>query len=102
QWMRFSRFVPVLLYKPDIFHIQWAGKLNRWVFLKEAYGCHLILSLRGTQINISPKVRPELAKSYVDYFPEVSSFHAVCETIKEETLKYGVSPNKIQTIYTLL
>ncbi|MFC5195468.1 glycosyltransferase family 4 protein [Bizionia hallyeonensis] len=102
QWMRFSRFVPVLLYRPEVFHIQWAGKLDRWVFLRDAYGCKLVLSLRGTQINISPQVRPELAEMYVRHFPKVSGFHAVCDTIKQEVLQFGVDAERIRTIYSVL
>ncbi|RSK40505.1 glycosyltransferase family 4 protein [Mangrovimonas spongiae] len=102
QWMRFSRFVPVLLHQPHVFHLQWAKKLSRWLFLQDAYGCKLVLSLRGTHIHISPKADVALAQSYYDYFPKVDTFHAVSQDMKTEALSYGATADNVKTIYTIL
>jgi len=52
QWLRFSRFVPVLLHAPDIFHLQWTSRIDRWLFLKSAYPCQIVVSLLGSQAAI--------------------------------------------------
>ncbi|MDO1501075.1 glycosyltransferase family 4 protein [Winogradskyella maritima] len=100
KWMRFSRFVPVLLYRPDIFHLQWANELDRWVFLKDAYGCKLVVSLLGTHINISPKVKPDLKRMYLTYFKAVDAFQSVSEDLVEELRAYGVESTKVRVIRT--
>lgn len=102
KWMRFSRFVPVLIHQPDIFNVQWAKKISRWMFLQEAYGCKLVLSLRGTHMTISPISIPGLAKSYTDNFPKIDGFHAVSESLKLKAIKYSASEKKIKTIHTIL
>ncbi|WP_338733338.1 glycosyltransferase family 4 protein [Mangrovimonas cancribranchiae] len=102
QWMRFSRFVPVLLHQPDVFHLQWAKKLSRWMFLQDTYGGKLVLSLRGTHIHISPKADVALAQSYYDYFPKVDAFHAVSQDMKTEALFYGATVDNVKTIFTIL
>lgn len=102
KWMRFSRFVPVLLYAPDIFHLQWATKLNRWVFLKRAYNCKIVLSLLGTHINISPKTNKGLALMYKNYFPKVDAFHVISKAVEGEVISFGVKPESVHLIYTAI
>ena len=102
KWIRFSRFIPVLLYRPDVFHLQWAVKINRWLFLKKAYNCKIVLSLLGTHINISPKIDLELKYTYEQCFPNVDAFHAVSKTLAKEATRYGVNPDVIRVIHTIV
>lgn len=90
---------PVLWYKPDIFHIQWAKGLNEWIWVKE-FGIKLVLSLRGAHINYSPVADKNLAEMYKTYFPEVDAFHAVSKAIASEAATYNANPGKIKVVYS--
>ncbi|HEY9169191.1 MAG TPA: glycosyltransferase family 4 protein [Lutibacter sp.] len=100
QW--WSRYAPVLLYLPDIFHIQWAKDLEKWHFLKEKLGCKIVLSLLGSHINYSPITDNKLALKYKQLFPEIDVFHAVSEAIALEAEKYGAVSAKIKLIHSPL
>lgn len=102
QWMRFSRFIPVLLYQPDIFHLQWASEINRWMFLKTAIRCKIIVSLRGSNINNLPREDSKIAERYRSYFPYVDAFHSVSDAIKQEAQLYGAHESRIVKIHSIL
>lgn len=102
KWNLWSRYVPVAMHLPDIFHIQWAKDLEYWLFLKSAFGTKIILSLLGSHINYSPKVDKVLAESYRKNFQHVDVFHGVSEAIIREAQLYKVNPKKCHLIYTQL
>ncbi len=95
-----SRLVPVILHKPNIFHIQWAKDIKQWVFLKDKFGVKLLLSLRGAHINYSPIADVELANTYKALFPKVDRFHAVSKAIAIEAQKYQADKEKIEVIHS--
>ena len=90
---------PVLWYRPDVVHIQWAKSLEEFMWV-QGFGMKVVLSLRGGHINYSPLANPVLAASYQKNFPKVDSFHAVSEAIGKEAQKYAALPQKIRTIYS--
>lgn len=95
-----QRFGPVILYQPDIFHVQWAKAVGEWVFLKERFGVKLVVSLRGTHINYSPLADSELASMYRKVLPSYDAYHAVSDAIAQQGVNYGMIPEKIKTIYS--
>jgi len=92
-----STYIPVLYYKPEIFHIQWAKAVADWVWLKE-FNIKVVVSLRGAHINYSPITIPGLADTYRKYFPLADGFHAVSNAIGYEAEKYGA--HNIKTVYS--
>jgi colanic acid/amylovoran biosynthesis glycosyltransferase len=60
--------------------------------------CPVILSLRGTQINVSPLADKKLTFLYKQYFPRINRFHAVSQSISKEAEKYGADINQITVI----
>ncbi|WP_431135836.1 glycosyltransferase family 4 protein [Psychroserpens mesophilus] len=94
-----TKCYPVLWYKPDIFHIQWAKNLEYWSWVQE-FNIKLILSLRGAHINYSPIADRGLANLYRNYFPKVDGFHAVSKAIAYEAEKYKAQPEKIKVVYS--
>ncbi|WP_242091607.1 glycosyltransferase family 4 protein [Aestuariivivens sediminicola] len=100
RWYVLSRLVPVIIHKPDIFHIQWAKDIRQWMFLKDRFGAKLVLSLRGAHINYSPIADVELANTYKELFPKVDRFHAVSKAIAIEAQKYHVDKEKIEVIHS--
>jgi len=95
-----SQYLPVLLHRPDIFHLQWAKAIEKWHFLSPLFGIKVVLSLRGAHINYSPLVDPQLAAAYRRYLPEVDGFHAVSEHIGREAQTYGARPERIRVCYS--
>lgn len=98
QWVWFTKFLPIVLYKPDIFHIQWAKDVGTYYFLKDVIGCKIFVSLLGTHINYSPLIDMSLRKQYLEYFPKVDAFHAVSDAIAMEATKYGANAKNIKVI----
>lgn len=94
------RELPVVLYLPDVFHVQWAKAAADWFFLKELFSVKLAMSLRGAQINYSPVLDPRLANIYREYFPRYDKFHAVSNAIAKEASLYGADEDKIKVIYS--
>lgn len=94
-----SRVLPVLWFNPDVFHVQWAKSLSKWIFLRE-FGIKIAVSLRGAHINYSPITDPVLAMEYKKCFPLVHGFHAVSEAIASEAAKYGAEPSKMKVVYS--
>lgn len=82
----------------DVLHIQWAKSVVNYSELVKYINCKVILSLRGTHINVSPVVDNRLANLYRTYFPLVDKFHAVSYAIAKEANKYGAEMHKISII----
>jgi colanic acid/amylovoran biosynthesis glycosyltransferase len=93
-----SRILPMLIHKPDIFHIQWAKTLQKFFWIKTLINAKVVVSLRGGQINYSPVADIELAESFRKYFPKVDHFHAVSESIVKEARQYGLNPDRASVI----
>ena len=103
NWIQFlnrsCRVFSPFLDNLDIFHIQWAKTLADYPEFIEQLDCPIILSLRGSHINYSPLANEHLANGYKKYFPKVSGFHAVSDSIARETEIYGADLRKITIIY---
>nr|WP_321233397.1 glycosyltransferase family 4 protein [uncultured Psychroserpens sp.] len=93
------KFYPVLWYKPDIFHLQWAKGIKDWLWVQD-FGIKLVLSLRGSQINHSPIADKKLAAMYAENFPKVDGFHAVSNAIALEAENYAAQSEKISVVYS--
>lgn len=93
------KYYPVLWYKPDIFHIQWAKGIYDWMWVQK-FGIKIIVSLRGTHINHTPITEPNIADLYRLHFPHIKGFHAVSRAIAREAQKYGAEPDKIKVVYS--
>jgi colanic acid/amylovoran biosynthesis glycosyltransferase len=100
RWIWFSKFLPIVLYRPDIVHVQWARDLDFYYFLKERFNMKLIVSLRGAHINYTPIIEPRIAQLYRHSFPNIDAFHAVSVAISKEALHYGADPDKISLIHS--
>ena len=99
-WKTWQRHLPVILYLPNVFHLQWALGTEYWIFLKKLYGVKFVVSLRGAHINYSPLFDPKLKIAYQQSFPLVDAFHAVSKAIGKETCLYGATANQINVIYS--
>ncbi|WMI69850.1 glycosyltransferase family 4 protein [Mangrovimonas sp. YM274] len=98
KWIWFTKFLPIILYRPDVFHIQWARDLEFYWFLKEQFDIKIVVSFLGSHINYSPIVQPYMGQIYKEVFPLVDGFHAVSKAIALEGQKYGANSSKIKLI----
>ncbi len=94
-----SKYLPVLWYKPDVFHLQWVKGVGEWQWV-QAFDIKLVVSLRGAQINYEPIANPKVAELYLRFFPFVDGFHAVSSAIAKEALKYGAASGKLCVVYS--
>jgi len=96
--IRCCKVLPPLLDNLDIFHIQWAKTLVQYPEFIAKFTCPIVLSLRGTHINVSPLSDEHIASTYKKYFPKIHGFHAVSRSISKEAEKYGADINDITVI----
>lgn len=102
RWIWFTKFLPIVLYKPDILHLQWARDLEFYYFMQSKLGIKLLVSLRGAHINYTPIVEPRMSKIYQETFPHITAFHAVSEAIKKQAVAYGALASHIKVIHSPL
>ncbi|WP_274475879.1 glycosyltransferase family 4 protein [Mangrovimonas aestuarii] len=102
KWVWFTKFLPIVLYKPDILHLQWARDIEFYGFLQDDFNIKLVLSLRGAHINYTPILQPMIADIYRNTFPKVKGFHAVSNAISKEAQAYGAEISKIRMIHSPL
>lgn len=100
KWIWFTKFLPIILYKPDVFHMQWARDMEFYTFLKTRYNIPIVLSFRGAHINYTPIIEPNVALLYKRTFTAVNQFHAVSNAIAKEALKYGNIKKRTQVIHS--
>lgn len=98
RWIWFTKFLPIVLHKPDILHLQWARDLEFYYFMQSQLGIKIVVSLRGAHINYTPIVEPRMAEIYRQTFPFITAFHAVSEAIAQEASLYGTDIKRIKVI----
>ncbi|SDH87361.1 glycosyltransferase family 4 protein [Winogradskyella thalassocola] len=100
RWVWFTKVLPIILHKPDVFHIQWAKDVAFYTVLQDAFGIPIVVSLRGAHINYTPIVDLSTAIIYKQEFPKIKAFHAVSKAIGEEVKLYGAKAPSIHTIHS--
>lgn len=100
QWNWYCKLLPIVLYRPDVLHVQWAKGIADFMPLQDVFNISIVLSLRGTHINQSPVTHPNIARMYGEVFPKIKAFHAVSEAIGIEAQRYGAKANRITVIHS--
>ena len=91
--------MPIIWYKPDVFHLQWVKNIDDWMFLQK-FNIKIVTSLRGAQINYSPIASPEVKNNYLKTFPKIDGFHCVSKAICVEGNKYGANNDRCKVVYS--
>jgi colanic acid/amylovoran biosynthesis glycosyltransferase len=96
---RWNRLFPFLGEKPDVIYFPWnsAAIANPALF---HLGCPVVISCRGSQINIAPHDpdRPALTQQLRTTLEAAAAVHCVSEAIKGEASQYGLDPYKARVI----
>lgn len=100
RFIRYSKLLPIVLYRPDVIHLQWAKQVINYMCLQDVFNIPIVLSLRGAHINYSPIIDANLAHIYRQEFPKIKAFHAVSNAIALEAEKYFAAPDKIRLIHS--
>ena len=100
KWIWFSKFLPIILYRPDIFHMQWTRDLEFYTFLKTRFDIPMVVSLRGAHMHYTPIVLPYIADVYRAIFPAIDRFHAVSESMSQAAQHFGAQKKQIQVIHS--
>jgi colanic acid/amylovoran biosynthesis glycosyltransferase len=96
QWARLGpmRRVPF-----DLFHCQWPRAAVELQPYLAGLHCPKVLSLRGTQINVTPWTNPAFSQQLHGVLPLFSAFHAVSEAMKAQALALGVPEARLAVIH---
>ncbi|MEO5991373.1 MAG: glycosyltransferase family 4 protein, partial [Ferruginibacter sp.] len=97
QFLIWSKFISN---KVDKIHIQWASHIYLFEELLDDSYFKIIVSLRGSLVNIAPLSNHDMKTLYQNTFKKVNQFHAVSVDIKKEAMIYGASEDKIKVIYS--
>ena len=91
-----EKIVPIMLYRTDILHFQWATSLKYFDDVLDELTT--IVSLRGSLINIKPFINSQISDEYINTFKKVNFFHAVSEDIKEVAKQFISTDKTIRVI----
>ena len=94
-----SRLFPFAGKEFDIIYFPWNSAAIQYLPLFDR-GCPVIVSCRGSQINIAPH-NPERYNIRLGLhitFHRAAAVHCVSEAIKNEAMKYGLNPRKAWVI----
>jgi len=93
-----NKYGPVVFSQPDIFHVQWNKDAGEWLFLKELFGVHLVVSFRGSHMTYSYLADKRIEEEYARVLPKYDGYHAVSQQILDNATNFGVDIEKAQII----
>lgn len=97
QFLIWSKFISN---KIDVVHVQWASHISLFEEILDVSYFKMMISLRGSLINIAPLSNPNMESLYQSTFKKIDQFHAVSLDIKKKALTYGVAQDKIKVVYS--
>lgn len=95
------KILPLIDKRFDIIHFQWNSEAIQYMPFFELFGAKVVISCRGSQINIAPynPRRKDITKELLqESFSKADAIHCVSEAIKQEVLKYTAEEGKIRVI----
>lgn len=93
-----NKYGPIVFVHPDIFHLQWVKGAEEWLFLKELFNIHLVVSFRGAHMNYSQIADKKLDDLYDRILSLYDGYHAVSRDILNNALVYGIDDKKAKII----
>jgi glycosyltransferase involved in cell wall biosynthesis len=94
MYLRLARF------RPDLVNFEWSTAAADYLPLFEFWGCPVVTSCRGSDINVYPRI-PGL-EHYTDRLPEVlgraTAVHCISASVRQEAVEFGLDPAKARVI----
>ncbi|MBI3234811.1 MAG: glycosyltransferase family 4 protein, partial [Bacteroidetes bacterium] len=91
----FNRIAPYYILGFDVIHIQWTKALIKLQYILDHQPCPILVSVRGTQLYVSPISDASVRLQYQQLLPKVSSVHVISAALKEEVAKYTKKPTHL-------
>jgi colanic acid/amylovoran biosynthesis glycosyltransferase len=91
---------PLARLRPDVVHFEWHGSAVDHLPLFDVWGCPVVTSCRGSDINVYPHVpgREHYASRLPAALRRASAVHCVSESLKGEATAFGLDPAKARVI----
>ncbi|GAA0871225.1 hypothetical protein GCM10009117_03710 [Gangjinia marincola] len=74
---------------PSLIHLQWPSLIPLFEELIEEKSTKIILSLRGTQVNVKPFIDDKNYAYLKEWFPKLDGFHAVSKLINAKAKEFS-------------
>lgn len=93
-------FLPFVGEHPDLLHFEWNTAAVWYMPLADLFGCPMIVSCRGSQVNIAPHNPDRNTETSLIplTFQRARAIHCVSRAIQKEVEAMGADPAKIHVI----
>lgn len=91
---RLYRLLPFLGSSPDVVHFEFSSLVEEYGDLAVLLPGKKVISCRGADIDILPRMRPALAGAIRRAFDEMDAVHCVTEAMVRSAMAYGLDPGK--------
>lgn len=93
-------YLPVVLARPDVVHVEWESAARGLLPLFEALGCPVLVSSHGG-IHFRPRTGDTgLVAAYPLMFARAAAVHCVSKAVREEAARFGLDRAKARVIPT--
>lgn len=100
DWQTWNRILPFAGRRWDIVYFPWNSAAIDYLPLFDLK-MPVVISCRGSQVNVAPHnpLRRNMAEGLQQTFACAAVVHCVSENIKQQSLQYGLDPDKAQVIH---
>ncbi len=98
NYSELRRFLPLIDRRPDVVHFEWITAAIDHLPLWSVWNVPVVVSCRGTQVNVRALAEPELAMRMRDVFARATAVHCVSRAIRDVAVPLGLEPAKAVVI----
>lgn len=99
KWKEFLRIAPWYIQNPNVFHVQWAGSVEKIAYIFHQLPAPMVISLRGSHIHYGTLQNPKLQELLPLSFQYAACIHAVSEYMAKQAINMGAPAEKVKVIY---
>ena len=96
SFAKLQAYLALALMKPDVVHFEWNSAAIDFLPIFDLWGSPLVISCRGSQINVRPHVpgNEHFSAELAESFQKATAVHCVSQAIRDEAAKYGLELTK--------
>lgn len=93
-------YLPLARLHPAVVHFEWNSAAMDYSPLFDVWKCPVVISCRGSQINVRPHVPENQAfvQGLFDTFTRATAVHCVSKAIRDEAVQFALDPRKAVVI----